>query len=319
VAQVKQEDEMSNNTMQVIRAHDYGAPEVLQLEQAPIPQPQAGEVLVRLFASGVNPADWKFRSGMSRAYRPLTFPWTPGLEGAGTVEAVGEGVSAFHPGQAVYGRMAGSYAEYTVVDANALLLKPENLTYQEAAAAPVGALTAWAAVIDTAKVQPGWRVLVHGAAGGVGLFAVQLACWKGAHVIGTASTRNLEFVRSLGAEQVIDYNALRFEDVLQDMDAVIDTVGGDLPERSLKVLRRDGVFVTVAAQVTPEMGVPYGVRVLRGGRAGVEEQKQLNQLLATKRVWPVVGAVFPLAQASRAHELSQTGHGCGRIVLQIAG
>jgi len=311
---------MSNNTMQVIRVHDYGGPEVLQLEQAPIPQPQAGQVLVRIFASGVNPADWKARAGMYKAFRPLTFPWTPGLEAAGTVEALGEGVSSFHVGQAVYGPMSGSYAEYTLAQAGDLQPRPENLTFQEAAAVPLGALTAWGAVIDGAKVQPGWRVLVHGAAGGVGLFAVQLARWKGAHVIGTASNRNLEFVRSLGAEQVVDYNAVHFEDaIVHDLDAVIDTVGGDLPQRSMKVLRRDGVFVTVAAQVTPEMGAPYGVLVVRGGRTVIENQIQINDLLAAKKIWPVVGAVFPLAQARQAHELSQTGHGRGRIVLYVAG
>lgn len=308
---------MSNSIMQVIRAHDYGGPEVLQLEQAPIPQPQAGQVLVRIFASGVNPADWKFRAGLAKAYRPLIFPWVPGLEAAGVVEAVGEGVSAFHPGQAVFGPMQGSYAEYTVAQASDLQPRPENLTFTEAAAVPIGALTAWGAVIDGVKVESGWRVLVHGAAGGVGLFAVQLARWKGAHVIGTASNRNLEFVRSLGAEQVIDYNALQFEDVLHDLDAVIDTVGGDLPERSMKVLRREGVFVTVAAQVTPEMGLANGVRIVRVGRTAMENFTQINELLAAKKIWPVVGAVFPLAQARQAHELSQTGHGRGRIVLNM--
>jgi NADPH:quinone reductase-like Zn-dependent oxidoreductase len=304
--------------MQIIRVHDYGGPEVLQLEQAPIPAPQAGQVLVRVYASGVNPADWKYRAGLYKNFLPMTFPWIPGLEGAGMVEVVGDGVSAFHTGQAVFGAMPGSYAEYVVVQAANLQLKPENLTFNEAAAVQVGALTAWGAVIDSAQVQSGWRVLVHGAAGGVGLFVVEMAHWKGARVIGTASTRNLEFVRSLGAEQVIDYNALRFEDVLHDLDAVIDTVGGDLPERSMKVLRKGGVFVTVAAQVNPEMGLPYGVRVIRGGRTAVENLKQINELLAAKKIWPVVGAVFPLAQAARAHELSQTGHGYGRIILHVA-
>jgi NADPH:quinone reductase-like Zn-dependent oxidoreductase len=309
---------MSNNTMQVIRVHDYGGPEVLQLEHAPIPQPQAGQVLVRIYAAGVNPADWKFRAGLSKNFRPLTFPWIPGLEGSGMVEALGDGVSIFPAGQAVFGPMQGSYAEYAIVEAGSLQPKPGNLTFDKAAAVPVGALTAWGALIDAAKVQPGWRVLVHGAAGGVGMFVVELARWKGAHAIGTSSTRNLEFVRSLGAEQVIDYNALRFEDMLHGLDAVIDTVGGDVPERSMKVLRRDGVFVTVAAQVTPELGLPYGVRVVRGGRTAMENFKQINDLLAAKKLWPMVGAVFPLAQAPQAHELSQTGHGRGRIVLHVA-
>ena len=308
---------MVNNTMQAIRVHNYGGPEVLQLEQAPIPEPQAGQVLVRIFASGVNPADWKFRGGQYKAFRPLTFPWIPGLEAAGLVEAVGEGVSAFQAGQAVFGPMQGSYAEYAIAQASDLQLKPENLTFNEAAAVPIGALTAWGAVFDGAEVESGWRVLVHGAAGGVGLFAVELACWKGAHVIGTASTQNLEFVRSLGAEQVIDYSAQPFEKELHDLDAVVDTVGGDLPDRSMKVLRRDGVFVTVAALVTPEMGLPYGVRIGRGGRTAIDNFKQISELLTAKKVWPVVGPVFPLAQAGQAHELSQIGHGRGRIILHI--
>jgi NADPH:quinone reductase-like Zn-dependent oxidoreductase len=310
---------MAFDTMQAVRIHNYGGPEVLKLEQAPVPQVQAGQVLVRIIASGVNPADWKTRSGMSKAYRPLTFPWIPGLEAAGTVAAVGDnGESAFRSGQAVFGPMPASYAEYSVAQATDLQPMPVNLTFEEAASAPIGALTAWGAVIDAAGVQPGWRVLVHGAAGGVGLFAVQLARWKGARVIGTASTRNLEFVRSLGVEQVIDYNALQFEDVLHDLDAVIDTVGGDLPERSMKVLRRDGVFVTVATQASPDMGQAHGVRVMRGGRTAIGTLKQIHDLLAAKKIRPVVGAVFPLAQARQAHELSHTGHGRGRIVLHVA-
>ncbi len=303
--------------MQAIRAHEYGDPGVLQLEQAPVPQPQSGQVLVRIFASGVNPADWKARSGMMRNFRPLTFPWTPGLEAAGVIEAMGDGGNAFRPGQAVFGPMAASYAEYAVANAADLQPKPENLSFDEAATVPVGALTAWGSVVDTAKVQPGWRVLVHGAAGGVGLFAVQLAHWIGAQVIGTASAHNLDFVRSLGADQAIDYNAVRFEDLLHDLDAVIDTVGGDLPERSMKVLRRDGIFVTVAAQVTPDMGQSYGVRAIRGGRTAIENFKQICELLARKKIRPVVGAVFPLGQTRQAHELSQTRHGCGRIILRI--
>ena len=164
-----------------------GDREVLKLEQAPIPQPQTGQVLVHVFASGVNPADWKIHAGLTKAYRPLTFPWTPGLEAAGVVETVGEGVDTYQPGQAVFGPMSGSYAEYAVAQASDLQHRPENLTFKEAATVPIGALTAWGAVVDGVKVKSGWRVLVHGAAGGVGLFVVQMARWKGARVIGTAS------------------------------------------------------------------------------------------------------------------------------------
>jgi NADPH:quinone reductase-like Zn-dependent oxidoreductase len=309
---------MSTSMMQAIRAHDYGAPEVLVLEQAPRPQPQAGEALIRILAAGVNPADWKMRSGVYKAFMPLTFPWTPGLEGAGIVEAVGSEVAHLQPGQAVYGRIRGSYAEHAKAPATDLQLKPDILTFEQAASVPVGALTAWQAVIETAQVQSGQRVLVHGAAGGVGIYAVQLAKWRGAQVMGTASASNLEFVRSLGAEQAIDYNVAPFETVVQDLDVVIDTVGGDLPERSLPVLRPGGVLVSVAARLSPEMGQALNIHTPSLGLSGSEKLAQISQLLESKQIRPVVGAVFTLSDARKAHELSQTGHGRGRIILRIS-
>jgi NADPH:quinone reductase-like Zn-dependent oxidoreductase len=310
---------MSTSMMQAIRIQDYGGPEMLELQQVPRPEPKAGEVLVRILAAGVNPADWKMRSGMYKAFMPLTFPWTPGLEGAGIIESVGPDVSSLHPGQAVYGRIQGAYAEYAAAPAGDLQLNPTALTFEQAASVPVGALTAWQAVIEIAQVQPGQRVLVHGAAGGVGVYAVQLAKWKGAHVVGTASASNLEFVQSLGAEQVIDYNAAPFETAIKDLDAVIDTVGGDLPERSLKVIRPGGVLVSAAARLSPEMGQARNIRTPGLGRAGSEKLAQINQLLESKQVLPVVGATFPLSEAKLAQELSQTGHGRGRIILRISG
>jgi NADPH:quinone reductase-like Zn-dependent oxidoreductase len=310
---------MSTMMMQAIRVRDYGEPEVLVLEQAPRPEPQAGEALIRIFAAGVNPADWKMRFGMYKAFMPLTFPWTPGLEGAGIVDAVGPEVTTLHPGQAVYGRIQGAYAEYASAPVSDLQLKPASLSFEQAASVPVGALTAWQAVIESAQVQPGQRVLVHGAAGGVGIYAVQLAKWKGAHVVGTASAGNLEFIQSLGAEKAIDYNAAPFETVVRDLDVVIDTVGGDLPERSLKVIGPGGVLVSVAARLSHEMGQAQNIRTPGSGRAGSEKLAQVNELLESKQIRPVVGSVFPLADARQAQELSYTGHGRGRIILRISG
>ena len=163
----------------------------------------------------------------------------------------------------------------------------------------------------------GKEFLVHGAAGGVGSYAVQLAKWKGAHVTGTASADNLEFVRSLGADDVIDYNATRFETVLKDMDAVIDTVGGDLPERSLQVIRPGGIFVTIAAMLPEDAGKAHNIRAVSAGRASPDTLKQVSELIEAKQLKPVVGELFPLAEARQAHELSQTGHGRGRIILNI--
>ncbi len=309
---------MTPTKMHAIQIEDYGGPEVLKLVETTTPQPGEGQVLLRLHAAGVNPADWKNRAGFMRQFRPLSMPWTPGLEGAGVVEAVGPGVTQLQAGQPVFGPLSGAYAEYAVATASDLQIKPDRLSFEEAASITVGALTAWGSVIDTAAVQPGQRVLVHGAAGGVGLYVVQLASWQGAQVFGTASTENLDFVRSFGAE-AIDYRAGPFEQKVQDVDVVIDTVGGELPQRSLQVLRRGGLLVTVAAQLPADFGKEQGVRGMRGGRAAVGRLKDIAQLIEDGKVRPAVYKVFPLAEASQAHALSQTGHGRGRIVLSMPG
>ena len=308
---------MSNTTMQAVRAHDYGAPNVLQLEQAPLPEPGADQVLIRLKATGVNPVDWKSRAGMYKQFWPLQFPWTPGSDGAGVVEAVGTNVKQYKKGQPVFGIVSGGYAEYALAQESDLQTKPESLSFEEVASIPLGALTAWAAVIETANVQAGQRVLVHGGAGGVGLYAVQLARWRGAHVSATASARNQDFVRSLGAENVIDYNATRFEDVLKDLDAVIDTVGGDLPERSFKVIRTGGIFVTIAARLSENAGKEQNIRAVGAGRASSDHLKDIVELIEAGQLKPVVGEIFPLGEARKAQELSQAGHGRGRIILKI--
>ena len=308
---------MSNTTMQAIQANDYGGSEVLVLEQAPRPEPNADQVLIRLKAAGVNPADWKYRSGIYKQYVPLTFPWTPVMEGSGMVEAVGENITTLKNGDEVYGIVTGGYAEYALALENDVHLKPSGLTFEEAAALPVGVLTAWGAVIDTANVEAGQRVLVHGAAGGVGAYAVQLAKWRGAHVTGTASADNLEFVRALGADDAIDYNATRFETVVKDLDAVIDTVGGDLPERSFQVIRPSGIFVTVAARLAEDAGKSENIRAVSAGRASADKLNHVSELIEMNQLKPVIGVRFPLAEARQAHELSQTGHGRGRIILQI--
>ncbi len=306
---------MSDTTMRAIRVNDYGGPEVLALEQVPRPELKPGEVLIRVRAAGVNPVDWKRRSGLYKQAMPLSFPWTPGLEGAGIIESTGADVTTFRKGQEIYGFIMGAYAEYAVAAEGDLRLKPAHLTFEQAASVPVGALTAWQSVIEVAQVQAGQRVLVHGAAGGVGLYAVQFARWKGAHVIGTASAGNLDFVRSLGAESAIDYKATPFEKVIHDMDVVMDTVGGDVIERSWQVLRPNGVLVTVAGRLPPDAGKAQGIRAMNGGRAPAEKLSQISELFESEQITPVVGRVFPLAEARQAHELSQTGHGRGRIVL----
>lgn len=308
---------MANQTMQAIRIHDYGGPEQLKIEQAPRPAPKDGEVLVRILSAGVNPADWKYRSGMMKQFMPITFPWIPGLEAAGVIESVGSNDIELKVGQAVFGSIMHSYAEYAVASAKDLFRKPTNLSFDQAASVPVGALTAWQAVIEEAKVKSGQQVLVHGGAGGVGLYAVQLARWKGAQVTATTSTANAEFVRSLGAH-VIDYRTTKFEQVVKDVDVVVDTVGGDLAERSMAVIKPGGIFVTIAGRPDPAMGQSRGIRVTRSRRADTVKLEKIRELLESNQIKPVIGKIFPLAQARQAQEASQTGHGRGRITLHVA-
>src|SRR5262245_50191132 len=231
------EDAMTivRHTMQAIRVHQYGGPEQLKLERAPLPEPQAGEVLIRIHATGVLPMEWKVRQGLFQAVFPTTFPYIPGSAIAGVVEQTGPGVTSFQPGQAVFGRTThGAYAEYTATaveppaltrDTFSLLaLKPQGLSFDLAATISGGATIAWTALVADGALQPGQQVLIHGAAGGVGSYAVQFAKRKGAHVIATASMANLEFVRSLGADDVIDYSATPFEQAVHDLDLVLDTI-----------------------------------------------------------------------------------------------
>ncbi len=307
---------MSETTMQAIRFHDYGGPEVLVLDQVDRPQPGAGQVLVRVVAAGVNPADWKMRAGYFKAYFPLALPSTPGMEGSGVIEAVGPDVTTFTVGQEVYGILAGSYAEYALAGVGDIQPKPAHLSFEEAATVSVGALTAWSAV-EAADIQSGQQVLVHGAAGGVGLYAVQLAHLKGVHVTATGSAKNAEYIRSLGAETVLDYNAAPFETLVSGLDAVIDTVGGDLAERSFKVLHQGGIYVTVAGMLAPGAGQAEGVRAVSASRATHEKLAPISALLKSKELIPAVGTVFPLAEARAAQELSASGHGRGRILLKI--
>jgi NADPH:quinone reductase-like Zn-dependent oxidoreductase len=306
---------MASKTMQAVRIHDYGDAQQLKLEEAPRPEPQAGEVLVHLRAAGVNPADWKYRSGAYKAFMPLNFPWTPGLEAAGVVESVGSGVTAFKPGDAVFGTVNASYAEYAVAKESDLALKPEALSFEEAASVPVGALTAWGAV-EAADIKPGQHVFVQGAAGGVGLFASQLARIKGAKVVGTASAVNLDFVKSLGVEPV-DYDAAPFETAVHDVDAVIDTVGGEVLARSWQVLKPGGILVTIAGRISEDEAKAKGKRGRGAGRAPASSLAQIAELITAGKLTPAIQATFPLSEAVAAQQLCETGHGRGRIILHM--
>jgi len=311
---------MSTKTMKAIQVHDYGDADQLKLEQIPQPEPEEGEVLVHVYAAGVDPIDWKIRAGWMKDFRPSTFPYVPGYDLAGVVEKVGPGVTVFQLGQEVFGLSSqGSYAQYSRAPANALALKPKTLSFDEAATIPLGATTAWQGLFDHGHLQPGQRALILGGAGGVGLFAVQFAHWKGAHVISTASTSNVDFVRSLGAETVIDYTKTRVEDEIHDVDLVFDTVGGGALASVWPTFKRGGTLVTTTDQPDEAKAREFGVHVAPrfSAQATSELLSTFAQLIDAGQVKVVVGATFPLSEAGKAQELSQGGHGRGRIILHI--
>jgi NADPH:quinone reductase-like Zn-dependent oxidoreductase len=309
-------------TMRAVMFDSYGSPQVLTLKEVPSPQTAAGEVLVRVHAAGVNPLDWKVRAGHVKAWLQHRLPLIPGWDVSGVVEAVGSGVRAFKVGDAVYGMLDfthnGAYAEYVATGTRNLAPKPGSIDHVHAAAVPLAALTAWQALFNVARLTLGQTVLIHGAAGGVGHFAVQFAKWKGARVIGTASSGNEGFLRELGADEVIDYRTRPFEEVVHDVDVVFDPIGGDTQERSWKVLKKGGVLVATLGISSPEAATEHGVRG-EGVMVGPDNAQltQIATLIDAENVKPAVSAVLPLAEAARAHELSQTGHVRGKIVLKV--
>jgi NADPH:quinone reductase-like Zn-dependent oxidoreductase len=304
----------------VIRVHQYGGPEQLQLEHIPRPEPQAGEVLLRVHAAGVHPMDGKIRQGLFKDVRPLSFPFIPGAALAGIVEEVGPGVTTFEVGQAVFGQSAkGAYAEYATAPVETLALKPQTLNFDEAATLAGGATTAWQALFDQGKLQAGQRVLIQGAAGGVGSFAVQFARWKRAQVIATTSTVNHDFIYALGAETVIDYTSTPVAQVVHDVDLVIDTVGGEALEGSWSVLKHGGTLVSIVSEPSAEKAQQRGAQaVFFIGRTSRALLETIAHVIDEEHLRAVVGQVLPLSEARLAHELVQTGHGRGRIVLHIA-
>lgn len=310
-------------TMKAVEMYVYGGPEVLKYEDTARPDPATGEVLVRVHAAAVNPVDWKVRAGHLRGFLNYSLPLIPGWDLSGVVEATGAGVTDWKQGDAVYARpdlrRNGAYAEYIAVRASELGHKPRSIDHVQASAIPLACLTAWQALFDAGGLKAGQRVLIHAAAGGVGTFAVQLAKWKGAHVVGTASERNHAFLRELGADEVIDYTKTNFEEVVRDVDVVLDTLAGQTRDRSWNVLKKDGILVSILGQPSPDDAAQRGVRA-----AGVfvePNQSQLGEiakLVDSGKLRPIIETVLPLAQAARAHEMNQTLHTRGKIVLQVA-
>ncbi|MDW6024319.1 NADP-dependent oxidoreductase [Mesorhizobium sp. BAC0120] len=304
------------------RIHNYGAPEVITLEDVELTPPAAGEVLVQVKAAGVGPWDGWIRAGKSALPQPL--PLTLGSDLSGIVAAVGPDVTAFAPGDHVYGvtnpRFIGAYAEYAIASAGMIARKPARLDDVEAASLPVIAVTAMQALFDHAGLQTGQSVLIHGAAGNVGAHAVQLAHRAGLHVIATASGEDSTYVRSLGADEVINFRAERFEDKAGDLDAVIDLVGGETQQRSFAVLKKGGVLVSAVSQPDQERAKARGVRALFFlVEVTTTRLEKITAAIDANRLTPSVGTVLPLAAARSAHEMLEgtRPHPRGKIVLQV--
>jgi len=305
--------------MKAIRIHNYGGPEVLHYEDAPRPEPQAGEVLVRVHAAGVNPIDWKVREGHMKDLWPHKFPLILGWDVSGTVEAVGPGSAAagrFKKGDEVYSvpdsTRDGAYAEYIVVRESELSLKPKSLHHVHAAAVPLAAL------FDAGQLASGQRILIHGGSGGVGHVAVQLAKWKGAHVFATASTKNQELLRELGVDEPIDYTKQKFEDVARDVDLVLDLIGGETQERSWSVLKNGGVLLSLVQPPSVEKAKALGVRAaFVAGHPSGAQLAEIAKLIDSGELKLTIDRILPLSEVRRAHELSQSGHTRGKIVLRV--
>ena len=308
--------------MNAARVHQFGPPEAITIERLPLPTPGEGEVLVRVAAAGVGPWDAWIRAGKSVLPQPL--PLTLGSDLSGTVAAVGPGVVGLRLGEEVYGvtngRFTGAYADYALAEAARLAPKPAPLDHLQAASVPVIAVTAWQMLFDHARLAEGQRVLVHGAAGSVGAFAVQLAHQASAHVIATASAGDLDRVRDLGAEEAIDFRATRFEAAAGEVDAVIDLVGGETLERSFAVLRPGGVLCSAVAQPDQARAAERGVRALfMLVDVNTAALVEIGRLLATGRLRTNVGEILPLDQAVLAHRMLEGApHKPGKIVLRVA-
>lgn len=294
----------------------------MKYEDMPEPVINPEDVLIRVYSTSINPIDWKIRQGQRKDGPQRSFPLILGWDVSGIVEKIGSAVTSFKVGDEVWGRpdttRNGTYAEFVAVRAGEIAYKPKTIDHSVAAAVPLAGLTAWQGIFDHGKLQAGQKILIHGAAGGVGTFAVQLAKWKGAYVIGTASGKNASFLKELGVSEVIDYKTEHFEEKLKDIDVVFDTIGGETQAKSLKVLKSGGILVSTvgikdmeALKAKAIHGEQYMAKSLP------DQLKQLAELIDAGKIKPVIAQVLPLKEAAKGHQISEEGHTRGKIVLKV--
>ncbi len=307
--------------MKAIVVPEYGAPSVAKFEDAPMPVPKDNQALVRVIAAGVNPADPLVVSGKYAQQFGTQLPLIPGYDIAGVVEKTGSAVTKLKVGDAVYGYplMGGGWAEHCVVTEDEAVPKPKSLSFVEAAAVPLAALTAWQSLINTAGLTSGQTVLIHGGSGGVGSFAIQIAKARGAKVIATASTANQDLLKQLGADVAIDYTKQKFEDVAKDVDVVLDPVGGDTLARSYAVVKKGGIICTLIARIDQAQLEKYGIRgtgIFAGPNAS--DLNEITKLIEAKKIKPIVTQVLSLSEGAKALEQAETHHTRGKLVLKVA-
>ncbi len=308
--------------MKAIRTHGRGGPARLVYEDAPVPEPGAGDVLVRVYATGITPTELTWDETYKNEDGSVRIPSIPGHELCGVVRALGPEATGVRAGEAVYGLTDfprdGAAAEYIAVRAGNLAPKPRSIDWVKTAAVPLSALTAWQSLFDHGGLSRGQRVLIHGAAGGVGTFAVQLARWRGAYVIATASGRDAGFVRELGADEVIDYSKARFEENVRAIDVVLDPIGGETQERSWGVLQQGGILVSLTAPIPADRpGEPSVRGVFFIVEPNREQLIEIAHLIDEGTLKPVIAEVLPLARAREAFEHGAAGHNRGKIVLKV--
>jgi NADPH:quinone reductase-like Zn-dependent oxidoreductase len=308
--------------MKAVRIHNYGNTGVLSYEDAPMPSVTSNEVLVRVVAASVNPVDWKIREGYLKQMISYSMPLTLGWDVSGVVESVGAEVSRFKVGDPVYSRpdikRNGTYAEYVVIREDEIAHKPKTISHVEAASLPLAGITAWEALFTTSQLKAGQKVLIHAGSGGVGSLAVQLAKSHGAYVIATTSGKNRAFVESLNADQVIDYQTQQFAKVINNVDVVFDTIGGETQLSSWSVLKPGGILVSIISSPSEEKAKTLGVR---GAFVFIEPNaktlEEIAKLVNAGKLRPMIGGEFALKDIAKAHALSQTGRTVGKIVLYV--
>ncbi|MDQ6990201.1 MAG: NADP-dependent oxidoreductase [Mariprofundaceae bacterium] len=311
-----------NNSMKAVQIHAFGDRSVLSLNDIAIPTPAENDVLIKVKAAAVNPVDWKIREGYLQSLLNHTLPLTLGWDVAGEIAAIGENVKHLKVGDAVYSRpdiaKNGSYAEYQVVDADEVALKPSSLSWQEAAGIPLAALTAWQSLYEFAKLEAGERVLIHAGSGAVGQFAIQLAKLRGAYVYTTTSSKNTELVLSLGADEAIDYHQEDFS-TLNDIDVVFDTIGGETQANSWKTLKKGGRLVSIYENPDEATATEYGVSssfcFVQPSR---EQLEKLAELADAGKLKVNIDSEFSLNQVAEAHERSESGHAQGKIIINVS-